>query len=270
MLSRNLASYVPRDPELRRNDPVVVASSFLNYGYQDLESSAARLELAERQEPRRHSIQLYHHMVEGMDLTGLDVLEVGSGRGGGCLYFAESLHAKSVTGVDLSPNSIAFSRLASALPNVSFRTGDAEALPFPDESFDVVVNVESSHCYGSMRQFVAEVARVLRPGGIFSWADARFREDVADVDAVFAASGLKLVRSADITRNVLRALDDSHDAKVKTIHEEVPALLQPLVRSALAVRGTLVFNAFQEGALVYLSRRFQKPEATRKQQSRQS
>jgi ubiquinone/menaquinone biosynthesis C-methylase UbiE len=43
--------------------------------------------------------------------------------------------------------------------------GDAENLPFPQVSFDAVINVESAHCYGSIERFLAEVHRVLRPGG---------------------------------------------------------------------------------------------------------
>jgi SAM-dependent methyltransferase len=49
--------------------------------------------------------------------------------------------------------------------------GDAEDLPFSDNEFDIVINVESSHNYPNLRRFFEEVARVLRPGGFFSHAD---------------------------------------------------------------------------------------------------
>ena len=45
--------------------------------------------------------------------------------------------------------------------------GDAQDLPFPDESFDAVINVEASHIYPNFERFLGEVARVLRPGGHF-------------------------------------------------------------------------------------------------------
>ncbi len=60
-----------------------------------------------------------------------------------------------------------------AAPALTFRVGDAQATGLPDACVDVVVNVESSHCYGSMDAFIAEVHRVLRPGGHFVWADLR-------------------------------------------------------------------------------------------------
>jgi ubiquinone/menaquinone biosynthesis C-methylase UbiE len=44
--------------------------------------------------------------------------------------------------------------------------GDAQNLPFPDQSFDAVINVEASHIYPEFERFVGEVARVLPPEGI--------------------------------------------------------------------------------------------------------
>jgi len=257
-MSRNLSNYVPKEREKIRTDPMVIASSFLNYGYEDLDANAPRPALRESDHPRRHSIQLYDHVVAGIPLEGKDVLEVSSGRGGGCRYIHETFGPRSVTGLDLSEASIEFSRLVNENADVQFRCGDAEAMPFADDSFDVVLNVEASHCYGSMDNFLSEVRRVLRPGGIFTWADARFREDVPALEAAVERSGLRPIRSLDITRNVLQALDVTTDDKLTTINQYVPRLLKPLVRSALAVRGTVVFNAFQNGDLVYLSKRAEK------------
>ena len=64
------------------------------------------------------------------------------------------------------------------MPGLAFEVGDAERMPFPDASFDAVVNVESSHCYPSMPAFLSEVRRVLRPGGHFLYADLRPRTDL--------------------------------------------------------------------------------------------
>src|SRR5258708_14045516 len=54
---------------------------------------------------------------------------------------------------------------------VEFVGGDAENLPFAKASFDVVINVESAHCYGSIDRFLAEVHRVLRSSGRLAFAD---------------------------------------------------------------------------------------------------
>ena len=72
--------------------------TFLNYGY--AESDAAELVLRPEDEPNRYCIQLYHRVASAVDLTGQRVLEVGSGRGGGCSYMARYLGPESVCGVD--------------------------------------------------------------------------------------------------------------------------------------------------------------------------
>src|SRR5437016_10678551 len=72
-----------------------------------------------------------------------------------------------MVGIDLSDKAVDFCNQNYAIDALSFRQGDAENLPLSDASVDVVVNLESSHCYGSMDRFLSEVYRVLRPGGIF-------------------------------------------------------------------------------------------------------
>ncbi len=81
------------------------------------------------------------------------------------------LQPASYTGLDLNPDGISFCRRRHDLPGLEFVQGDAEDLPFPDESFDAVINVESSHLYPHFPVFLTEVARVLRPGGNFLYTD---------------------------------------------------------------------------------------------------
>ena len=63
------------------------------------------------------------------------------------------------------------------MPGLDFVHGDAENLPFPDESFDAVINVEASHIYPHFDRFLSEVKRVLRPGGHFLHVDFRNRDN---------------------------------------------------------------------------------------------
>ena len=53
------------------------------------------------------------------------------------------------------------------IPNAAAKTGDATAMPFPDNSFDSVVSCLMLHHLIDWERAIAEVARVLRPGGIF-------------------------------------------------------------------------------------------------------
>ena len=71
----------------------------MNYGY-----AAGRepLALDPADEPDRFCIQLYAHVLDGVDVTGTDVLEVGSGRGGGASWISRSLAPSTTTGVDFA------------------------------------------------------------------------------------------------------------------------------------------------------------------------
>jgi SAM-dependent methyltransferase len=98
------------------------------------------------------------------------VLEVGSGPGRLATRLAELTPDVLVTGVDISPemveraNSLAvWSRVAD---RVEFRVGDVASLPFAEASFDVVVSTFSLHHWPSSAEGLAEVYRVLRPGGV--------------------------------------------------------------------------------------------------------
>src|SRR3546814_7009494 len=109
--------------------------------------SSDLIDLLPGDEPDRYSIQLYHQTAAALDWTGLDGLEVGCGRGGGASYVARYLKPRSLVGLDIADRAIEFCRRRHAAPGLSFVSGDAQKLPFPDESFDVVLNVESSGSY---------------------------------------------------------------------------------------------------------------------------
>ena len=184
-----------------RDDDVV----FLNAGYEEDPPMAIPLEAAD--EPYRLPIQLYHRTATQADLSGKRVLEVGCGHGGGASYLMRTLHPASYTGLDLNPVGIAFCRKRHNLPGLEFVQGDAENLPFPDESFHAVINIESSHCYPRLSRFLAEVARVLRPGGHFLYADLRPNVGIADWEAELADAPIPLRSHTDIKMQVLRAMD---------------------------------------------------------------
>ena len=57
------------------------------------------------------------------------------------------------------------------LSNITFAEMPAEKLPFPDASFDLVTCRTAPHHFADVPAFVAEVARVLRPGGVFGLVD---------------------------------------------------------------------------------------------------
>jgi SAM-dependent methyltransferase len=94
-----------------------------------------------------------------------EVLDAGCGVGYGSAYLGEV--AARVVGVDRDEPAIAYACARYGGPNVEFRVGDVLALDFPDEAFDAVCSFETIEHVEDPAGFVAEMARVLRPGGAF-------------------------------------------------------------------------------------------------------
>jgi len=105
-------------------------------------------------------------------IDGVDLLDVATGSGNAAIPAA--LAGARVTGLDLAPGllGIAAKRSAEAGVEIDWIEGDAEALPFDDESFDVVTSVVGVQFAPRHEVVAAEIARVLRPGGrvvVASW-----------------------------------------------------------------------------------------------------
>jgi ubiquinone/menaquinone biosynthesis C-methylase UbiE len=120
-------------------------------------------------------------MIAAGVVTGRErVLDVGCGPGATALAFAERV--ASVVALDLTPAMLAQARRLAAdrgLANVRFECGNAERLPFPDASFDLVTSRLAAHHVSDPAAMVAEVARVLAPGGVFLLSDTISPEDPA-------------------------------------------------------------------------------------------
>ena len=231
--------------------------TFMNYGY--LSNDFKKRELSFDDEKNRMFINLYDYVASQISIDGLSVLEVGSGRGGGASFVARYHNPKSIVGMDFSKTAISLStKLHKNIKNLSFKNGDAEKIPFPDNSFDVILNVESSHCYGNMAKFIAEVYRVLRPNGKFSWADLRAFETVKETEDIFSKSKLKIIKSETITDEVIKALDKIHDKKIEMINSYVPKIINNAFKDFAGVKGSEIYNSFKNGNAVYLSKVLQK------------
>ena len=92
-------------------------------------------------------------------------LDVGCGSGAFTAVIAQRHAPVSVHGIDPSEALLAYARAQSAAPVIEFRQGDAMALPFADDSFDVAVMALVIFFVPEPPVGVAEMARVVRPGG---------------------------------------------------------------------------------------------------------
>jgi ubiquinone/menaquinone biosynthesis C-methylase UbiE len=99
-----------------------------------------------------------------------DTLEVGIGTGLNLPFYSEQVQ---LTGIDFSPAMLALARQRATQlgRQADLREADAEALPYPDASFDTVICTFSLCAIPDDRQAVAEMTRVLRPSGLLLLAD---------------------------------------------------------------------------------------------------
>jgi ubiquinone/menaquinone biosynthesis C-methylase UbiE len=106
----------------------------------------------------------------GGRLEGMRVLEIGCGRGVGAEIIFERFGAREVHAFDIDPDMVekARGRLSKYPPgHLRLFVGDAAAIEADDSSYDAVVDFGIIHHVPGWRRAVAEVARVLRPGGLF-------------------------------------------------------------------------------------------------------
>ena len=164
-----------------------------------------------------------------------DVLELAFGQGFNLAYLAQRHPGTRFTGIDFTPAHvrIAGERLQRAgLGRVTLTPGDFHHLPYADASFDAVFCVESFCHAMDVPQAMAEVARVLRPGGCFTLFDGYLAQPTAtlgtdealavelvargmaieclqlpaDVLAAAQAAGLKTTRMDELDAQVLPSL----------------------------------------------------------------
>lgn len=135
-------------------------------------------------------------VLEGHDLRGARVLDIGCGAGGIDVALVERHGAAYVTGLDVEDAVLDRARALVAARGLTARIGLVKAapgpLPFPPGTFDVVFSKDSIVHIPDKARLMAEVARVLRPGGWFIASDWLIgTEEVSPLMADYiAAEGL--------------------------------------------------------------------------------
>lgn len=140
-----------------------------------------------------YSNELYDTIAAFGLRRGATILDVGCGTGIASEPFAAN--GFPVTGVD--PSDAMLAAAAQRLPNATFVKGEAEALPFPNERFDVAISAQTYHWLDRAKA-LAEAYRVLRRGGMIAiwWKILMAQDPVKQMrDDVFLALGKQPVES---------------------------------------------------------------------------
>lgn len=115
------------------------------------------------------------NMLDGVDVTGCNVLDVGSGLGAAAVLLADTYGAATVLGVDVEAHLIDQANERAGAAGLGDRVGfeliEPGPLPLEDNRFDLVFTKDAIVHMPDKPAFYAEVTRVLRPGGIFVGSD---------------------------------------------------------------------------------------------------
>ncbi len=147
-----------------------------------------------------------NRVLEGIDLTGLRVLDIGSGSGACAILFVTDHGAGHVVGIDVEDPVCDAARARVADAGVSDRVTIEKVspgpLPFPDASFDLVFSKDSIIHIPDKAALAAEAFRVLKPGGRFAASDWLISHDgdpSPEMAAYIAAEALDFAMSSPAT-----------------------------------------------------------------------
>jgi ubiquinone/menaquinone biosynthesis C-methylase UbiE len=234
---------------------------FMNYGYVDQELSQNPIKLHEDDAIERYCVNMYHQTVQEINLKGKNVLEVGCGRGGGADYISRYMKPKTYIGLDLNGKVVKACNKTFDNPGLSFVQGCADDLPFEEEEFDAIVNVESSRCYPDMIRFLQEVKRVLKPGGHLLFSDMRYIEEHEMLKKQFAEVGFEILVEKNILPNVVEALESDDARRKKWINERVKSKFgRKSTQEFSGTVGSQRYQLFKDGKMGYWHYVLQKPE----------
>jgi SAM-dependent methyltransferase len=236
-----------------------------NYGYALLGDNGIYLEKYKEQ-INVYQLQLYDyviHMVGGVrDMQGKVMVEVSCGRGGGFRYLVDEYKPTRAIGVDLSIENVNFCRqsfaqhpVTSSQTEIAFLQGDSQNLDefFQSKAVDIVVNIESSHCYPDMNQFFNSVKHILKDDGVFIFADFRFAGPDYDALHYLILSHFSVVKHEDIRRGVFQAMDHQSQLKEDLVTEKFPWYMKYVMRNFAGCQGTKMFNDLRTGERMYFA-----------------
>lgn len=172
--------------------------SFMNHGYYPPHNFIKKQNIN-----FKNQASLYLSLFDNLDVNNKNILEIGCGRGGGIQTLSEFFNFKKIYACDLNKKNIEYC-IKNNKNKINFQVSNAENLNYKNNMFDIVVNVESSHCYQNPELFFSEVKRVLKTNGIFLYTDVG--TTINSFSNFFYL--FKNIYRKDITENVKNACKD--------------------------------------------------------------
>lgn len=220
---------------------------FMNLGYE----SENPITINPEDQVDSSHINLYYEILQGTSLADKTVLEVGCGRGGGAYYYTKYHQPKAYTGIDLSKENITICNKQNEFDNCNFKEADAESFSF-NNIFDVIINLESSHCYRSKKAFFNNVQQSLKTDGTFIYADIRKSDKGTTIEQELEAAGFIIKHKKEITKGVVKAIDEHSAARFPFTHK-YPYLVPKTIKNINVSQHSDTYNKLKSGAVSYWS-----------------
>lgn len=176
------------------------------------------------------SENLYHFVFLKATNFPRKILEIGVGRGGGINSLKKKYENLSFFGIDISRENINFCQ--KNYQGITFDKQDATDINF-SESFDLIINIESMHCYSNKLQFLKESKRLLVDGGTLLLVDVFTQNQIENFKKELEIERFKLVEITDITEGTIESckiitdrldqdvdLDKNLKSMLKKIHQK--------------------------------------------------
>ena len=227
-------------------------ATFLNLGYVADGSPQFAVRGPARSLFNRNSAKLLFEVLGAAELDNRSVVELGCGRGGNLAAIDRHYDGVRALGIDLSGANIEFCRRRHTLRNGLFAVGDVEYLPVRASAADVVLNLESSHYYPDRAKFFRETYRILKPGGVFLYADILQVTEFGKVERYCREAGFETEIDRDISGNILLSCEEI--AKIRESRQHIG-----IYETFLVIPGSPEFEALRTGATRYRIIQMKKP-----------
>jgi ubiquinone/menaquinone biosynthesis C-methylase UbiE len=253
----------------------LIAKSFYNYFYSIEKISQLRTnnwgfvpideEIANYAPELQSGLQLYKELVKNHNgyviPENSSIAEIGCGKGAGAEFLVTKFKPKEYMGLDYSSVAIKYCEgNYQNLPATKFICGDAHAMPLSSLSFDIVVNVESSHIYKEPVKFFEEVHRILKPGGKFLFTDFRVVKHfpIDALEETVKRCGFSIVEKRIITPHIYESCMKDSQKRREIVNHASPWLLKRFFYHYAVIEGTKKFKKLGDGQIAYFLYQLQK------------
>ncbi|MBN8595257.1 MAG: class I SAM-dependent methyltransferase [Anaerolineae bacterium] len=178
--------------------------------------------------------------------AGKDILDLGGGRGTASMLISRKFAPRSITHFDLSHKRLTAAReWQRSQSNYFIVCGSVYELPFPDQTFDLIISNSFLHHLPNVQMALSEAGRVLRPGGLYVGREPNFNNPLVRL-GVFSPLSRLIMGASNHSQNEypLRAqeieagfIQAGCQPDLQYFWRRIPGLRHPLLSVAISVRG---------------------------------